>query len=90
MKRNVRRIIMLSAVLALIGLLVISTAAFAKGLDGATQARSQLQPIGTQAQNGSGYGPGDGTGPIGGGGFGPGPKGQCIDLNNNGICDCLE
>ena len=90
MKHNVRRIIMLSAVLALIGLLVMGTAAFAQGPDGATQARSQLQSVGTPAQNGSGYGPGDGTGPIGGGGFGPGPKGQCLDLNHNGICDCLE
>ncbi len=123
-----RRIVTLSATLALIGLLVISTAALAKGPEGATQARTQARSgdrtqtqlqtrtqshdrlqlrlqdgscgtctgsgsqaqNGTQAQNGNGYGPGDGTGPIGGGGFGPGPKGQCIDLNENGICDCQE
>jgi hypothetical protein len=128
MKRNLRRIVMLSATLALIALLVVSTAAFAKGPDGATQTRTQVRAVdatqthlgtttqshdriqlhqadgtclsctgtgsqaqnGAQAQNGSGYGAGDGTGPIGGGSFGPGPNGQCLDLNENGICDCQE
>jgi len=41
-------------------------------------------------QEGNAYGPGDGTGPIGGGQFGPGPFGPCVDLNQNGICDCKE
>ena len=98
MERNVRRIIMLGAVLALIGMLVISTGALAKGPDGAaqtqTQTRSQAQAqvqLGSQAaRNGEGYGPGDGTGPIGGGQFGPGPYGKCLDEDGNGICDCRE
>ena len=73
-----KRILMFSLVLALLAALVISTAAFAQGPSGA----------GAYTPNGAGYGPGDGTGPIGGGQFGGGPR--CVDLNLNGICDCLE
>ena len=87
MKHNIRHIVLLSVALALIGVLVISSAAFAAG--GGSQAHA-----GAYSQNGNTYGPGDGTGPIGGGQFGPGPQGpqgpKCIDLNNNGICDCKE
>jgi len=83
MKHNIRHIVLLSVVLALIGVLVISSAAFAAG--GGSQAHA-----GAYSQNGSTYGPGDGTGPIGDGQFGPGPYGKCIDLNQNGICDCRE
>ncbi len=43
MKRHARRMVMLSVTLALIGLLVISTAAFAKGPDGAAQTRTQAR-----------------------------------------------
>jgi hypothetical protein len=83
MKHNIRHIVLLSLVLALIGVLVISSAAFAAG--GGSQAHA-----GAYSQNGNAYGPGDGTGPIIGGQFGPGPYGKCIDLNQNGICDCKE
>ena len=87
MKHNIRHIVLLSVVLALIGVLVISSAAFAAG--GGSQAHA-----GAYSQNGNTYGPGDGTGPIDGEQFGPGPQGpqgpKCIDLNNNGICDCKE
>jgi hypothetical protein len=83
MKHSIRRIVLLSAVLALIGALIISSAAFAA--PGGSQVRA-----GAYSQNGNTYGPGDGTGPIGGGQFGPGPLGKCVDLNQNGICDCLE
>jgi hypothetical protein len=82
MKHNIRHIVLLSVVLALIGVLVISSAAFAAG---GSQAHA-----GAYSQNGNTYGPGDGTGPIGDGQFGPGPNGNCIDLNQNGICDCQE
>jgi hypothetical protein len=75
-----KRILMLSLVLALLGAMVISTAAFAAGPWGSAGG----------SQNGATYGPGDGTGPIGGGAFGPGPRETCVDLNNNGICDCKE
>ncbi len=43
MKRDARRMVMLSVTLALIGLLVISTAAFANGPDGAAQTRTQAR-----------------------------------------------
>jgi hypothetical protein len=45
---------------------------------------------GAQVQIGDGYGLGDGTGPVPGGSFGPGPKGKCLDLDKDGICDCRE
>jgi hypothetical protein len=128
MRRNVRRIVLVSAVVALVGLLLVSTVALAKGPDGATKARTQARSgdagqaqlqtqtqspdrlqlrladgtcstcsgtgtqvrSGAQVQNGDGFGPGDGTGPIPGGSFGPGPKGQCLDVDNDGICDCQE
>ena len=122
MERNSRRIIMFCAVLVLIGMLVISTSALAKGPDGANQAATQTRSqiaASTQAQaqvqvrsqagpgctascdgsqehngqysrSGQTYGPGDGTGPIGGGQFGPGPYGKCLDVDNDGICDCQE
>jgi hypothetical protein len=82
MKHNIRHIVLLSVVLALIGVLVISSAAFAA--DG-SQAHA-----GPSSQNGNTYGPGDGTGPIGGGQFGPGPLGKCLDANGDGICDCQQ
>ena len=59
MKHNIRHIVLLSVVLALIGVLVISSAAFAAG--GGSQAHA-----GAYSQNGNTYGPGDGTGPIDG------------------------
>jgi hypothetical protein len=83
MKHNIRHLVLLSVVLALIGVLVISSAAFAAG--GGSQVHA-----GAYSQNGNTYGPGDGTGPMPGGQFGPGPFGKCIDLNHNGICDCKE
>lgn len=87
MKHNIRRIVLLGAILALIGVLVMGSAAFAAG--GGTQAHA-----GAYSQNGNTYGPGDGDGPIIGGQFGPGPQGpqgpKCIDLNNDGICDCQQ
>ena len=52
MKQNVRRIVLLSVVLALVGALVLSSAVFARGLEGAgttpNQPVSQQQ---VQAQN---------------------------------------
>jgi hypothetical protein len=45
---------------------------------------------GQATRNGKVYGPGDGSGPIGGEQFGPGPKGQCLDADGNGVCDCKE
>ena len=86
MKHNIRRIVLLSAVLALIGALVISSAAFAAC--GGSQAHA-----GTSSQNGNTYGPGDSTGPIGGEQFGPGPGGpygKCLDADGDGICDCQQ
>ena len=83
-----KRILMLSLVLALLAAVVISTAAFAQGPRGDGDGSQARQ--GTYTQNGATYGPGDGTGPIGGGQFGPGPHGTCVDSNNNGICDCQE
>ncbi len=47
-------------------------------------------PSVAQVQNGDGHGAGDGTGPIIGGSFGPGPNGKCLDVDNDGICDCRE
>ena len=82
MKHNIRHIVLLSVVLALIGVLVISSAAFAAG---GSQAHA-----GTYSQNGNTYGPGDGTGPLPGGQFGPGPFGKCLDANGDGICDCQQ
>jgi hypothetical protein len=82
MKHNIRHIVLLSVVLALIGVLVISSAAFASG---GGQAHA-----GASSQNGNTYGPGDGTGPIGGEQFGPGPFGKCLDANGDGICDCQQ
>jgi hypothetical protein len=74
-------------VLALIGALVISSVALAGS--GGSHAGAAAY-----SRSGNTYGPGDGSGPIGGGQFGPGPSGpkgpKCIDLNQNGICDCLE
>ena len=136
MKSKVSRIVVFGAVLALIGALVIGSAALAQGSDGAYQARTQAaagdttqaqerNQAGTQdqtqtrerdgiqtqdrdrlcgdcasdgsqvragegEQGGNTYGPGEGEGPIGGGQFGPGPFGTCVDLNENGICDCKE
>ena len=76
MKKNIGRILMLAAVLALIGAMVVSASAFAAGPD--TSA---------QRQNGYGYGPGDGTGPgTYPGEYGPGP--YCIDADGDGVCDC--
>ena len=83
MKHNIRHIVLLSVVLALIGVLVISSAAFAAGGDSQAHA-------GASNQNGNTYGPGDGTGPIGDGQFGPGPFGKCLDANGDGICDCQQ
>jgi hypothetical protein len=45
---------------------------------------------GQASRKGKVYGPGDGSGPIGGEQFGPGPKGQCLDADENGVCDCQE
>ena len=87
MKHNIRHIVLLSVVLALIGVLVISSAAFAAGRRQSGAVRAH------HSQNGNTYGPGDGTGPIGGRGrFGPGPRavGKCLDLNGDGICDCQQ
>jgi len=86
MKHNIRHIVLLSVVLALIGVLVISSAAFAAG--GGSQVRA-----GASSQSGNTYGPGDGTGPIGGEQFGPGPGGpygKCLDADGDGICDCQQ
>jgi hypothetical protein len=83
-----KRILMLSLVLALLAAMMISTAAFAQGPSGGGDGSQARQ--GATAQNGATYGPGDGTGPIGDEQFGPGPKGTCADLNNNGVCDCKE
>lgn len=93
-----KRIVMLSLVLALLGALVLSTAAFAGGPHG---VRDGSGPIGggqwgAGEGNGSGYGPGDGSCPCDGEGYGPGSgaggkgPGTCTDLNHNGICDCRE
>jgi hypothetical protein len=43
MRDNVRRIVVLSAVVALVGLLLFNTVALAKGPDGATQTRTQTR-----------------------------------------------
>ena len=83
-----KRILMLSLVLALLAAMVISTSAFAQGPNGESDGSQARQ--GATAQNGATYGPGDGTGPIGGEQFGPGPHGTCADSNNNGICDCQD
>ena len=83
MKHNIRHIVLLSVVLALIGVLVISSAAFAAG--GGSQAHA-----GAYSQNGSTYGPGDGAGPIGDRHFGPGPFGKCLDADGDCICDCQQ
>jgi hypothetical protein len=83
-----KRILMLSLVLALLAAMVISTAAFAQGPNGGSDGSQARQ--GATAQNGATYGPGDGTGPVGREQFGPGPHGTCADANNNGVCDCQE
>jgi hypothetical protein len=83
-----KRILMLSLVLALLAAMMISTAAFAQGPNGGGDGSQARQ--GATAQNGATYGPGDGTGPTPGGQYGPGPNGTCADLNNNGVCDCQE
>jgi type II secretory pathway pseudopilin PulG len=126
MNRKLRRTFLLSAVLALVGVLVLSSAALAQGPDGSAKTRNQQQAqvqlqvqqqaqdqleaqqrtrtttgeqpccdgsqirAGATGDNGNTYGPGDGTGPITGGQFGPGPRGKCLDLDGDGICDCRE
>jgi hypothetical protein len=69
-----KRILMFSLVLALLGAMVISSAAFAQGSCGDGDGSQARQ--GTTHQNGANYGPGDGTGPIS----------KCLDLNGDGIC----
>jgi hypothetical protein len=83
-----KRILMLGLVLALLGVMVISSAAFAKGPCG--DGDGSQAHLGAANQHGETYGPGDGTGPKPGGEYGPGPYGTCQDLNDNGICDCKE
>ncbi len=73
MKKSIGRIIVLAAVVALIGALVISAVAFAAGPGSAVQS-----------QNGNVYGGGHNDGPLGGEQFGPGP--QCDD--DSGTCPC--
>jgi hypothetical protein len=82
-----KRIVMLSLVVALLGALVLSTVAFAGYGPGDGSGPIGGGQFGPGAGNGRQYGPGDGTGPIGGGGFGPG---ECVDLDGNGVCDCQE
>ncbi len=66
-----KRILMLGLVMALLATMILSTAAFACGAGGGTQARN-----GTAAQYGAGNGAGDGTGPIL----------KCLDLDGDGVC----
>jgi hypothetical protein len=100
MKRNVHRIIMLGAVLALVGALVISSAALAKGPDGAVQqqvqtrnqtqekARTQTQTqaqVQLSSQERNGEGFGPGDGDCPLGGGRFGPG-----PFGNGTCDCKQ
>jgi len=69
-----KRILMLGLVLALLGAMVITSAAFAKGPCGDGDGSQARQ--GATNQNGASYGPGDGTGPVL----------KCLDLNGDGVC----
>ena len=69
-----KRILMFSLVLALLGALIISSAALAQGPCGDGDGSQARQ--GATYQNGATNGAGDGTGPIS----------KCLDLNGDGVC----
>ena len=66
-----KRILMLSMVLALLAAMLLTTASFAAGAGTATQA---------QNGNGPQYGAGDGAGDC------TGPLLTCLDLDGDGVC----
>jgi hypothetical protein len=69
-----KRILMFGLVLALLGALIISSAASAQGPCGSDDANQARQ--GATHQNGATNGAGDGNGPIL----------KCRDLNGDGAC----
>jgi hypothetical protein len=68
-----KRILMLGLVLALLGAMIISSAAFAQG---AAYQNGETHRNGASYGPGGGYGPGDCTTCV--------PK--CLDLNGDGTC----
>jgi hypothetical protein len=87
-----KRILMIGLVLALLGVMLMSSAALAEGPCGDGDGSQARQ--GATNQYGATYGPGDGTSPIGGGEYGAtygpgdgiGPVLKCLDLNGDGVC----
>jgi hypothetical protein len=69
-----KRILMIGLVLALLGVMLMSSAALAKGPCGDGDGSQARQ--GATNQYGATYGPGDGTG----------PDLKCLDLNGDGVC----
>jgi hypothetical protein len=87
-----KRILILGLVLALLGTLIISSAAFAKGPRG--DGEGNQERLGASYQNGetnqnretNQYGEANQYGATNGAGDGSGPIQKCLDLNGDGLC----